>query len=169
MINIVLFQPEIAANCGNIVRTCASIKATLHLIHPLGFSLDEKAFLRAGMDYILDCEIKEYQSIEEFYQKNKNIKLYYITRYSDKVYSDEDYSDVIEDYYFMFGKESSGIPYDILKNDLEHCLRIPMSINARSLNLSNCVAIVAYEAVKQQDFNSLSTEETFKGASFLKD
>lgn len=167
MINIVLYQPEIAGNCGNIVRTCAAINAHLHLIHPLGFSLEEKAFLRAGMDYVLDCEITEYSSLEDFYQKHPQQKIFYITRYAKKVYSDEDFSSLSEDYYFMFGRESTGIPYDVLSNHLDHCLRIPMQINSRSLNLSNCVAIVAFEAVRQQDFFSLSTEETFKGAEFL--
>jgi putative tRNA (cytidine/uridine-2'-O-)-methyltransferase LMOf2365_0956 len=167
MINIVLYQPEIAGNCGNIVRTCASINARLHLIHPLGFSLDEKSFKRAGMDYFLDCEIIEYNSIEEFYQNHPNQEIFYITRYAKKVYSDEDYSLPTKEYYFMFGKESTGIPYDILKNHLEHCLRIPMQRNARSLNLSNCVAIISYEACRQQDFFLLATEETFKGADFL--
>ena len=167
MINIVLYQPEIAGNCGNIVRTCAAINAHLHLIHPLGFSLDEKAFLRAGMDYFIDCEIYEYSSLEDFYQKNPNVKIFYITRYAKKTYCDEDYSSPDRDYYFMFGRESSGIPYDVLLNHLDDCLRIPMQMNSRSLNLSNCVAIVSFEAVRQQDFFSLATEETFKGADFL--
>lgn len=168
MLHIVLYQPEIAGNCGNIVRTCAALSAHLHLIHPLGFSLDEKAFVRAGMDYILDCKISEYSSIEDFYDKNKNANVYYITRYATKVYSDENFSSPIEDYFLMFGKESSGIPYDILKNNLDKCLRIPMKANARSLNLSNCVALVSYEVARQQDFYNLSTSETFKGSDFLK-
>lgn len=167
MINIVLYQPEIAGNCGNIVRTCAAIGAKLHLIHPLGFSLDEKSFLRAGMDYIIDCEIEEYSSIDEFYKKNKNKIIFYITRYAKKVYSDEDFSSPVEDYYFMFGRESTGIPYEILKDNIENCLRIPMQANSRSLNLSNCVAIVSYETCRQQEFYELSTEETFKGKDFI--
>lgn len=167
MINIVLYQPEIAGNCGNIVRTCAAIGSKLHLIHPLGFSLDEKSFLRAGMDYIIDCEIEEYSSIDEFYKKNKNKIIFYITRYAKKVYSDEDFSSPVEDYYFMFGRESTGIPYEILKDNIENCLRIPMQANSRSLNLSNCVAIVSYEACRQQEFYELSTEETFKGKDFI--
>lgn len=167
MINIVLYQPEIAGNCGNIVRTCAAIGARLHLIKPLGFSLDEKAFVRAGMDYILDCEIIEYDDLDSFRQKNPNVKMYYITRYAKKVYSDIDVANPIEDYYFMFGKESTGIPYDILRDNIDYCLRIPMKANARSLNLSNCVSIVCYEMIRQQDFFDLSTEETFKGADFL--
>ena len=167
MLNIVLYQPEIAGNCGNIVRTCASIGARLHLIHPLGFSLEEKAFSRAGMDYILDCEIVEYESLDDFYQKNPDCNLYFITRYATRVYSDVDFSSPIEDYYLMFGKESSGIPYDVLAAKLDRCLRIPMKINARSLNLSNCVALVSYEVMRQQDFYLLSTQETFKGSDFL--
>ena len=168
MIHIVLYQPEIAGNCGNIVRTCAALNAHLHLIHPLGFSLDEKAFLRAGMDYILDCSITEYDDLQSFYHAHPGVEIYYVTLYGKKVYSDLDFSDPSEDYYLMFGKESVGIPYEILKDHLDFCLRIPMRPNARSLNLSNCVALVAYEAARQQDYFRLSTEETFKGADFLK-
>lgn len=167
MINVVLFQPEIAGNCGNIVRTCAAIGARLHLIKPLGFSLEEKALKRAGMDYILDCDIITYENIDEFYQKNQNVIIYYITRYANQVYSDIDVSNPLRDYFFMFGRESTGIPYDLLASKLEYCLRIPMKPNARSLNLSNCVALVCYEAVRQQDFFNLATEETFKGSDFL--
>lgn len=167
MINVILYQPEIAGNCGNIVRTCAAVGAHLHLIHPLGFSLEEKAFSRAGMDYILDCEITEYENLLDFYNKHPDIEIYYISRYAKKVYSDINVSLPSKNYYFMFGKESSGIPYEVLKDNLSHCLRIPMKPSARSLNLSNCVALVVYEAVRQQDFFSLSTEETFKGADFL--
>lgn len=168
MLNIVLYQPEIAANCGNIVRTCASIGATLHLIHPLGFSLDEKAFQRAGMDYILDCKIVEYQSLEEFNQKNKNPRIFYVTRYGTRIYTEIEADNPVEDYLLMFGKESSGIPYDVLKDHLDDCYRIPMRANARSLNLSNCVALVSYEVMRQQEFFDLASEETFKGADFLK-
>ena len=168
MLNIVLYQPEIAANCGNIVRTCASIGATLHLIHPLGFSLDEKAFQRAGMDYILDCKIIEYASLDEFYKKNNSPKIFFITRYGNNIYTSIEADNPIEDYYLMFGKESSGIPYDVLSDHLDDCYRIPMKANARSLNLSNCVALVSYEVMRQQEFFDLASEETFKGSDFLK-
>ena len=167
MINIVLYHPEIAANCGNIVRTCQAINAELHLIKPLGFSLDEKSFLRAGMDYILDCPIHVYDNVEEFYQKNPGAEIYYITRYGQKVFTSVDVSSPVKDYFFMFGAESTGIDYEILRDHLDHCLRIPMKANARSLNLSNCVAIVSYEAMRQQNYFDLSTYETFKGQDFL--
>lgn len=168
MINIILFQPEIPQNTGNIIRTAMAIGARVHLIKPLGFSLDEKSLLRASMDYIDEVDIIEYESFEDFKEKNHNPEIFFITRYANQVYSDFDFSDVTNDYYFMFGKESSGIPYDILREHEDHLLRIPMMINARSLNLSNCVALVVYEALRQQEFYNLSTFETIKGEDFLK-
>lgn len=168
MIHIVLYQPEIPQNTGNIIRSAMAINAKVHLIKPLGFSLDDKSLLRASMDYIDDVEIQEYENYDEFVKLNPNIKIYYVTRYSNKCYSDFDLSDPSEDLYFMFGRESTGIPHDILLKHQDECMRIPMSLNARSLNLSNSVAIVIYEACRQQDFYSLATFETIKGEDFLK-
>lgn len=167
MLHIVLYQPEIAANCGNIVRTCAAVGAALHLIRPLGFSLEEKAFVRAGMDYILDCDITEYDSLEDFCKRHEGERIFYITRYGEKTYEKLPLSDPEEDCYIMFGRESTGIPYELLSAHAEDCYRIPMRMHARSLNLSNCVAIVAYEAMRQQNFFDLSVREPFKGADFL--
>jgi tRNA (cytidine/uridine-2'-O-)-methyltransferase len=167
MINIVLYQPEIPQNTGNIIRTAMAIGARVHLIKPLGFSLDEKSLLRASMDYIEEVDIIEYENYEDFKNKNPNCNIFFVTRYANETYSDFDFSDVTEDYYFMFGKESSGIPYDILRDHQDRLLRIPMMINARSLNLSNCVAIVVYEALRQQEYYNLSTFETIKGEDFL--
>lgn len=169
MINIVLFQPEIPQNTGNIIRTAMAIGGRLHLIKPLGFSLEEKSLLRASMDYIEEVEIIQYDSYEDFLIKNPNITIYYVTRYANKSYSEYDLSDPSEDYYFMFGRESSGIPHDILREHKDHLMRIPMAINARSLNLSNSVSIVVYEALRQQDFYGLSTFETIKGEEFLEE
>lgn len=167
MINIVLFQPEIPQNTGNIIRTAMAIGAKLHLIKPLGFSLEDKSMLRASMDYINEVDIKIYENYQDFLLKNPNIDIYFVTRYSNQVYSEFDLSDPARDYYFMFGKESTGIPHDILRENINHIMRIPMMINARSLNLSNCVASVVFEALRQQDFYNLSTFETIKGENFL--
>lgn len=167
MLNIVLFQPEIPQNTGNIIRTAMALNAKLHLIKPLGFDIEDKSLLRASMDYIDECDITLYENIEDFYKKNPDADIYYVTRYSKNTYSDFDYSKVGKDYYFMFGRESTGIPHDVLRNHLDKCIRIPMVMNARSLNLSNSVAIVLFEAAKQQDFFSLSTFEAIKGEDFL--
>ena len=167
MINIVLFQPEIPQNTGNIIRTTMALGARLHIIKPMGFSLDEKSLKRAGMDYIDDVDLTIYEDIEDFKMQNPNADIYYVTRYAKKTYSSYDFSDVTKDYYFMFGRESTGIPHDILREHEDRLLRIPMVINARSLNLSNSVAIVTYEAARQQKFFSLSTIEAIKGEDFL--
>ena len=167
MINIILFQPEIPQNTGNIIRTAMAIGAKIHLIKPLGFSLEEKSLLRASMDYINDVDITEYENYEDFLNKNPNADIYFVTRYSNQVYSDFDLSDPTQDYFLMFGKESSGIPHDILRDHEDKCMRVPMMINARSLNLSNTVAIVVYEALRQQEFYNLATFETIKGEDFL--
>mgnify|MGYP003292352766 CR=1 FL=1 len=167
MINIILFQPEIPQNTGNIIRTSMAIGARLHLIKPLGFSLDEKSLKRAGMDYIDEVDLTIYEDIDDFNMQNPDADIYYVTRYAKKSYSSYDFSDVTKDYYFMFGRESTGIPHEILRNHEDKLLRIPMVINARSLNLSNSVAIVTYEAMRQQNFFNLSTIEAIKGEDFL--
>jgi len=167
MINIVLFQPEIPANTGNIIRTAMAIGARLHLIKPLGFSLDEKSLKRAGMDYINEVDLSIYEDIEDFYMQNPDADVYYVTRYAKKTYANYDFKDVTKDYFFMFGRESTGIPHDVLRNHDDRLLRIPMVINARSLNLSNSVAIVTYEAMRQQNYFGLSTIEAIKGEDFL--
>lgn len=154
-INIVLYEPEIPANTGNIARTCAATNAALHLIHPLGFSIDDKAVKRAGLDYWPKVNIYEYDSFEQFYEQNKKGQLYYIEDYGSKIYSNADFSDAEIDYFLIFGKETAGIPEEILKQNKEACLTIPMTDNVRSLNLSNAVAIVAYEALRQQLFKQI--------------
>ncbi len=169
MINIVLFQPEKPANTGNIIRSAASLGAKVHIIKPLGFNLDEKEFKRAGMDYISLCDIKFYDSLEEFLNLYSDEEIYFITRYGQKTYSSVDFSDVLKDKFIMFGKESSGLPYDLLKKHFDKCLRIPMRPEARSLNLANCVAIVSYEIARQEGFFSLASFETIKGMNFIKE
>ncbi|WP_246483809.1 tRNA (uridine(34)/cytosine(34)/5-carboxymethylaminomethyluridine(34)-2'-O)-methyltransferase TrmL [Heyndrickxia vini] len=154
-IHVVLYQPEIPANTGNIARTCAATDTKLHLIKPLGFSTDDKMLKRAGLDYWHHVNITYYDSIEEFFAKNENGEFYYIETFGEKPHSAFDYSDVNKDYYFMFGKETTGLPKDLLVNNKDHFLRIPMNDNVRSLNLSNTAAILVYEALRQQGFPNL--------------
>lgn len=166
MINVVLFEPEIPQNTGNIMRTCAGTGTKLHLIKPLGFSLDEGSIRRSGVNYIEHCQYKTYDNFEEF--KNQNIgTYYYLTRYGNKPHTSFDYKNSSENIYLIFGKESTGIPKDILKEDIEHCMRIPMNSNIRALNLSNSVAIMIYEVLRQQNYNDLLTKEPFKGENYI--
>lgn len=167
MINIVLYRPEKPQNTGNIMRTCVAIKATLHIIGPITFSIDSKDLKRVGMDYIDDLKMVYYPSYEDFERVHHNDDIYYVTRYADRVYSSYDLKDPIKDYYFMFGRESTGIPHDVLRDHPDRLLRLPMVPSARSLNLSNCVAIIAFEALRQQQFPNLSTSEAIKGNDFL--
>lgn len=167
MIHIVLYQPEKPQNTGNIMRTCVAINAHLHIIGPLTFSIDSKDLKRVGMDYIDDLKLTYYKDYSEFASIHKNALISYISRYGDKTYSSCDYSDSSKDYYLMFGRESTGIPHDILRDNIEHVYRIPMVPGARSLNLSNCVALVAYEVLRQQKFTDLATSECIKGENFL--
>ena len=151
-LNIVLHEPEIPANTGNIGRTCVATGTRLHLIEPLGFSLSEKALKRAGMDYWKDLDVTTYINYEDFLKKNPGAKIYMATTKGPQTYVDVHYE---EDCYIMFGKESAGIPEDILVSSEDTCIRIPMIGDIRSLNLSNSVAIVAYEALRQHDFKDM--------------
>ena len=166
MINIVLYEPEIPGNTGNIMRTCAATNAKLHLIEPLGFSLDEKYIKRSAVNYLEFCDYKVYKNFDDFKETNKGT-YYYLTRYGKKPHTSFDYSDPYENIYFIFGKESTGIPKEILKNDLERCMRIPMNEHVRALNLSNSVAVMTYEALRQQNYPNLSFVEPFKGEDYL--
>ena len=158
MINVVLFEPEIPGNTGNIMRTCVATNTKLHLIEPLGFSLDEKYIRRSGVNYIDNCEYTVYKNWDDFYNKNKdNGVFYFLTRYGHKPHTSFDYSNSNENIFFVFGKESTGIPRDILKPHLDTCMRMPMTDNVRSLNLSNSVAIAAYEYYRQRDFVDLQS------------
>ena len=166
MINVVLYQPEIPQNTGNIMRTCAATNARLHLIKPLGFSLDERYIKRSGVNYIDKVEYFVYENFEDFISKN-NGEFYFLTRYGKKPHTSFDYSNKEKDIYLFFGKESTGIPKEILRNYLDRCLRIPSTDNVRSLNLSNCVAIMLYEVLRQQEYSGLLTKEPFKGEDWL--
>ena len=166
MINVVLFEPEIPGNTGNIMRTCAGTGVKLHLIEPLGFSLSEKSIKRSGVNYIENCDYTIYDDFDSFKQKNKGT-YYYLTRYGKKPHTSFDYSKKEENIYLIFGKESTGIPKEILKEDLKHCLRIPMNENIRALNLSNSVAVMVYEVLRQRNYEGLLQEEPFKGKDYL--
>lgn len=168
-INIVLYQPEIPQNTGNIMRTCVATNTVLHLIEPLGFSLDEKEIKRSGANYVKDVEYYRYKNWEDFISQNKPEHIYYLTRYGQKHLYDVDVKNVENDYYFVLGKESTGIPYDILKENFDKCIRLPMTDKVRALNVSNVAAIMMYEAMRQQDFPGLCQyePESMKGKDFL--
>jgi len=153
MLNIVLFEPEMPANTGNIGRTCVAAGARLHLIRPLGFRLNEKMIKRAGLDYWEHLDVTVYDDYWDFLRKNPDAKIYMATTKAHKVYTEVNYE---PDAYIMFGKESAGIPEEILVENEETCIRIPMLDEIRSLNLSNSVAIVLYEALRQQGFTAMS-------------
>ena len=165
MINIVLFEPEIPQNTGNIMRTCSVFEMDLHLIETLGFSMDEKHLRRSGMDYRKDLNYYIYPNWDEFI-KDKKGQFVFFTRYGMKSF-DECVFDKNQDIYLVFGKESTGIDKQILKEHLDECYRIPMRKDARSLNLSNTVAIGAYECLRQIGFGDLSDREVIKGEDFL--
>lgn len=155
MINIVLHEPEMPANTGNIGRTCVATGARLHLIEPLGFFLDDKHIKRAGMDYWKDLDVTTYINFDDFMEKNPGAKIYMATTKAEKTHVEVNYE---PDCYIMFGKESAGIPEEILVKNKENCIRIPMKGDTRSLNLSNSVAVVLYEALRQNNFEGLNTE-----------
>ncbi|MCX8074746.1 MAG: tRNA (uridine(34)/cytosine(34)/5-carboxymethylaminomethyluridine(34)-2'-O)-methyltransferase TrmL [Clostridia bacterium] len=158
-LNIVLLEPEIPQNTGNIARTCAAINAKLHLIKPLGFDISEKAVKRSGLDYWDKVNIQVYENLEEFLNINSPNNLFLLTTKADKIYSDVEYS---EDCYLMFGPESRGIPEKYILENFDKAIRIPMFSDIRSLNLSNSVAIVAYEVLRQNNFYELKkTSEYF--------
>ncbi len=155
MVNIVLLEPEIPANTGNIGRTCVATGSRLHLIKPLGFDISEKAVRRAGMDYWFRIDLSVYENYNDFLEKNPGARLFMATTKAKKTYTEAVYKDGD---YLMFGKESAGIPEEILLENRENCVRIPMLPETRSLNLSNSVAIMVYEALRQQEFSGLERE-----------
>ena len=148
MLNVVLFEPEIPQNTGNIMRTCVATNTHLHLIKPLGFYMDEAHLKRSGVNYVNECKYTIYENFDDFLNKNKG-EMYYFTRYGKKPHSSFDYTNK-ENIYLIFGKESTGIPKEILKDHLDRCIRIPATSGVRALNLSNCVAIGIYEVMRQK-------------------
>ena len=158
-LHIALYQPQIPANTGNIARTCAGTHTSLHLIHPLGFSTDDKMLKRAGLDYWPHVDIHYHDSLEAFISMTEtqiNAQVYLIETYGTRNYTQFDYSDRNQQIYFLFGRETTGLPEAFAQARAEQCLRIPQSEHIRSLNLSNAAAIVLYEALRQQSFPSLA-------------
>ena len=167
MIHVVLYEPEIPQNTGNIIRTCMATNSILHLIEPLGFSLDEKHLRRSGMDYIKDAKIYIHKSWDDFVKENPSDHYYFMTRYGHRPPTSFDFTKEKGDIYLVLGKESTGVDKYILKDHLDTCMRLPMVANARSLNLSNCTAIVVYEVLRQLGYPGLSWNEELKGEDFL--
>ena len=161
-INVVMVEPEIPQNTGNIARTCAAIGAKLHLVKPLGFEITDKYLKRAGLDYWDKLEIEEHDSLEKFLEKYKpeNHNMYFSTTKGQKCYSDVDYSK-FDEVFVLFGKETKGLPEDLLKKYINNAIRIPMRESLRSLNLSNSVAIVVYEILRQTNFGILEQESKY--------
>ncbi|GHI01493.1 tRNA (uridine(34)/cytosine(34)/5-carboxymethylaminomethyluridine(34)-2'-O)-methyltransferase TrmL [Neobacillus kokaensis] len=151
-VHIVLYQPEIPSNTGNIARTCAATDTTLHLIRPLGFSTDNKMLKRAGLDYWEFVTIVYYNSLDEFFEKNAGGEFFFLTKCGENWHSSIDYRDMDKDYYFIFGGETLGLPKEVIEQNKDRSLRIPMNENVRSLNLSNTAAILVYEALRQQNY-----------------
>ena len=152
MLNIVLVEPEIPQNCGNIARTCAATGARLHLIHPLGFDISEKAVKRAGLDYWHMVEVFEYENLDDFFTKNQVAQMWCLSTKAPRSYTEAAFQD---ECFLFFGKETKGLPEDFLEAHRESCIRLPMRPEARSLNLSNAVAITVFEALRQLDFPHL--------------
>lgn len=152
--HIVLFQPEIPQNTGNIARTCAATDTTLHLIKPLGFSVEDKMVRRAGLDYWEFVDIHYYESIEQFFEESKG-NYYMLSKYGKKAHSDMDYSDFDENHYFVFGRETTGLPEWVREKYDDTLLRVPMTGNVRSLNLANTATMLVYEALRQQNYPGL--------------
>ena len=152
LLNIVLHEPEIPQNCGNIARTCAATGSRLHLIRPLGFDISDKAVKRAGLDYWHLVDVRVYDNLEDFFRKNQVRQLWCLSTKAPRCYTEASFQ---EDCYLLFGKETKGLPEDFLNEHFDQCIRIPMKSEARSLNLSNAVAITAFEALRQLDFPQL--------------
>lgn len=155
MIHLVLVEPEIPANTGNVARTCAVTGAQLHLIRPLGFSIDDKQLKRAGLDYWHLLNVQIHDSLDDFFRAHPDGPYYYLSTKAKNTYTDVEYP---ENVYFLFGKETKGLPEEIIRKNPDTAIRIPMRAEARSLNLSNSVAIVAYEALRQRGFTGLQCE-----------
>ena len=153
-INIVLCEPEIPQNTGNIARTCAATGAALHLIRPLGFAIDDKKLKRAGLDYWHQLDITYYDGLEDFYRKNPEAQVYYFSTKARHLYSEIDYPSPV---FLMFGKETKGLPEELLFAHPDECVRLPMRDGLRSLNLSNTVAVAVYEVLRQGNFEGLRT------------
>jgi len=169
MNNIVLFEPEIPQNTGNIMRTAMATNSTLHLIKPFGFTLDDKEIKRSSVNYTHNFTYYIYNNFEEFMEKNQGGVYIFLTRYGLKRPDELDYSDTTKNYYFILGKESTGIPISILKDHLDTCVRFPMNEKVRALNVSNTCCAIIYEALRQQNYEGLSLfePESLKGKNHI--
>ncbi len=167
-LNVVLYQPEIPQNTGNIMRTCAGTNTVLHIIKPIGFKLDPKYIKRTSVNYLEHTNYFVYENYQDFLDKNKG-EFYFITRYGQKNPKDFDFSDISKNIYLIFGRESTGVPKEILRDHLDRCLRLPMTDKIRSLNLANTVCVMIYEVLRQQDYPGLFKEEpeSMKGKDWL--
>ena len=166
MVNVVLYEPEIPENTGNIMRTCAATNAVLHLIIPIGFALNDSSIKRSGVNYIDKVNYILYDDFDQFCANNEG-EYYFFTRYGKKAHSEFDFSDKNKKIYLIFGKESTGIPKEILKKHLDKCIRIPCADNVRCLNVANSVAIALYEVMRQQDYPDMFRYEPFKGKDYI--
>ena len=166
MVNVVLYEPEIPENTGNIMRTCLACHAKLHLIRPLGFALTGSVIKRSGVNYVDKVDYTLYDDYADFCEKNKG-DYYFFTRYGKKAHSEFDFSDTKRNIYLIFGKESTGIPKEILRANLDRCIRVPCSGDVRCLNVANTVAVALYEVMRQQDYPDLIRHEAFKGEDWL--
>lgn len=162
MNHIALFEPRIHFNTGNIARTCAATNTTLHLIEPFGFEITDKNLKRAGLDYWDQVNIVYHKNLEDFIN-HVDGKFFLVSKFADQVYSDVDYTETSEDYYFLFGREDTGLPEDFMRENAEKCIRIPMNDeHVRSLNLSNTACMIVYEALRQQEFAGLELKHTYE-------
>jgi tRNA (cytidine/uridine-2'-O-)-methyltransferase len=169
MNHIVLFHPEIPQNTGNIMRTAMATESRLHIIGPIPFTLNDETIKRTGLDYREHLQYNYYDSYQDFMKKNHHPILHCITRYGDKIYTEMTVKNKLQEVYLLFGSETSGLTIEIMKEHQDYLYRIPMSMLARSLNVSNAVALVIYEVLRQQQFSGLATKEVLKGENFLKD
>lgn len=161
--HIALFEPLIPANTGNIARTCAATNTHLHLIEPLGFKTDDKHLKRAGLDYWNDVNITYHANLEAFLEASKEGELFLVSKFANRTYSEVDYTDTEKDYYFLFGKETTGLPEEFMRAHEDECIRLPMNDeHVRSLNLSNTAAIMIYEVMRQQSFNGLEIQHHYE-------
>lgn len=160
--HVVLFEPQIPQNTGNIARTCAATNSPLHIIKPMGFLIDDRKMKRAGLDYWDKLDVRFYENIEEFMEKAQDGRVHLISKFADKTYSDETYDDG-QVHYFVFGREDTGLPEDFMRQHTEKALRIPMNDkHVRSLNVSNTVCMIVYEALRQQQFSGLELVHTYE-------
>ncbi|MGD6819174.1 tRNA (uridine(34)/cytosine(34)/5-carboxymethylaminomethyluridine(34)-2'-O)-methyltransferase TrmL [Metabacillus sp. 113a] len=155
-LHVVLYQPEIPANTGNIARTCAATNTVLHLIRPLGFSTDDKMLKRAGLDYWEHVNVRYHDSLQELFDEYAAGEFFFLTKHGKQAHTVFDYTDLQKDYFFVFGKETTGLPRDLIDENMDRCLRLPMTEHVRSLNLSNTAAILVYEALRQQNYLDLT-------------